>query len=86
MSIHSDSIFEQVKRDQQERLLNQYTEWFFRKWAPEDPEQNSEFHADFHTLLRTMHRDAMEPVTKLMTDILSAMPVVNPSVFLKTPK
>lgn len=57
-----------------EASLHEFAEWFFRKYAPQDAYEASQFHADLFTLLDRVRVDAQEPLIKRMADAMALVP------------
>lgn len=67
---------DQLKRDDAERQQQMFmymVESFVKRWAPEDKYAAAEFHAEFHSLVRQIYRDAQEPVLKHLTELCGSM-------------
>jgi hypothetical protein len=55
--------------------LHDYMEHFAREWAPDFPDANAKFQADFLRVVQAIHREAMKPMERAMTAAFSTMPM-----------
>ena len=69
---------EMMKQDEEDRRLHIIAltqERFIKNWQPDDDRMSQEFHRDFNYLLHLIYREAREPLTKQLTDIMMRMPM-----------
>jgi hypothetical protein len=67
---------EKFRKEQQARISELRFEQFVRRWAPDDPREASEFHAQLYSLYIQVVHDAQEPLLKQVTAMMAAMPVI----------
>ena len=69
------SVLDQERDAKNERMLELYMEQFWKRWAPDDKYEAAQFHAELHSLVRQIYRDAQEPLIKQWTAVIAAMPL-----------
>lgn len=75
MTTALESAMQRDRESLNRRMFEQMAEQFFRKWAPADKSDASEFNAEFYSLVRQIYMDAQEPVFKQLNALISSMPV-----------
>ena len=71
---------EMMKQDDEDRRLRIIAitqERFIKNWQPDDERMSEEFQRDFNYLIHLIYREAREPLTKQLTDIMMRLPMAH---------
>lgn len=66
---------QKMDRDRQARIFEAMMESFLKRWEPHHQEDRYAFHAELHSLIRQVYRDAQEPLFDQITKMASAIPM-----------
>lgn len=71
------SVMDMKKHDQerQARAFELMMESFLKRWEPKHQEDRYAFHAELHSLIRQVYRDAQEPLFEQITKLAAAIPM-----------
>ena len=64
-----------MDKERQARMFEAMMESFLKRWEPDHQEDRYAFHAELHSLIRQVYRDAQEPLLDHITKLAGAMPM-----------
>lgn len=64
-----------LEQERQGRLFEAMMAAFVKEWEPEDRRERAQFHAEFHSLVRQIYRDAQQPLLDQLAKFAVAMPM-----------
>lgn len=67
--------FEEMQARREEVSLHDWFGWFFRTYAPEDPEMRWRFESDLTPLFRRIYTDAQAPFIKQISTAMALQPL-----------
>lgn len=65
-----------MNKERQDMVFERMMEAFVKRYAPDDLPEAAQFHAELHSLVRQIYRDAQEPLLNYITKITESMTTV----------
>lgn len=62
--------------ERDKRIFEMRVEEFYKRWAPEDPHERSQFEGALFSIVRQIYTDAQAPLLEQLTKIAMAAPFI----------